>query len=75
MDRKRELNGGGARSVGALWGPQGPHFHFHMEIRGQADTQGEEDRGEGGGDGEEEGQLAGRHDSGETGRRREAADQ
>lgn len=65
--------GGGARSVGALWGPPGPHIHFHMEIRGQADTEGEGERAGKcmwGREREEEGQLIGRHDSRKTGRRR-----
>lgn len=65
--------GGGTRSVGALWGPPGPHIHSHMEIRGQADTEGVGERaGECmcGGEREEEGQLIGRHDSRKTGRRR-----
>lgn len=42
-------------------GQIGPCIHFHMEMRGQADT---------GREGGREGQLIGRHDSGKTGRRR-----
>lgn len=44
-ERKRELNGGGARSVGALWGPPGPRYTLSYGNEGPSRHRGGRERG------------------------------